>query len=166
VEKVRITARRNAAPSYAIIDSQNVKTISATEERGINEEKKTKNASGQIIVYTMGNLLTMVVHVANIHNTKSLLCTQRNHLKSIHLLKTSALMLDTAKHLSRIFPMNWTWKLIFQRVSSRNRKSCQKVGLSNVSRLGSKIPHTFPKTMKFLFVLLKLCMSFLLGTYC
>ncbi len=46
VEKVRVAAGRTAAPSYAIIDSQSVKTVSAAEERGIDGGKKQKDASG------------------------------------------------------------------------------------------------------------------------
>ncbi len=46
VEKVRVAAGRAAAPSYAIIDSQSVKTVSSAEERGIDGGKKQKDASG------------------------------------------------------------------------------------------------------------------------
>ncbi len=45
VEKVRVAAGRKAAPSYAIIDSQSVKTTSAAQERGIDGGKKQKDAS-------------------------------------------------------------------------------------------------------------------------
>ena len=40
VERVRTQAGRNAGPSYAIIDSQSVKTTSAAEDRGIEGGKK------------------------------------------------------------------------------------------------------------------------------
>jgi len=45
VEKVRVAAGRKAAPSYAIIDSQSVKTTSAAQERGIDGGKKQKDAN-------------------------------------------------------------------------------------------------------------------------
>ena len=45
VEKVRVTAGRNAKPSYAIIDSQSVKTTAAAEER-VDDGKKQKDANG------------------------------------------------------------------------------------------------------------------------
>ncbi len=40
VEITRINAGRNASPSYAIIDSQSVKTTFANDERGIDGGKK------------------------------------------------------------------------------------------------------------------------------
>ena len=48
VERVRTEAGRNANPSYAIIDSQSVKTASAAEERGIDGEKKQKDINGTL----------------------------------------------------------------------------------------------------------------------
>ena len=46
VERVRTDAERKPGPSYAIIDSQSVKTTSAAEERGIDGGKKQKDANG------------------------------------------------------------------------------------------------------------------------
>ena len=42
VKKTRINAGRKEGPSYAIIDSQSVKTTLASEERGIDGGKKQK----------------------------------------------------------------------------------------------------------------------------
>lgn len=42
VVKTREDAGRKAEPSYAIIDSQSVKTVAASEERGIDGGKKQK----------------------------------------------------------------------------------------------------------------------------
>ena len=42
VERMRTDTGRNADPSYAIIDSQSVKTTSAAEERGIDGEKNKR----------------------------------------------------------------------------------------------------------------------------
>ena len=42
VERMRTDTGRNAGPSYAIIDSQSVKTTSAAEERGIDGEKNKR----------------------------------------------------------------------------------------------------------------------------
>ena len=71
VERVRTQAGRNAGPSYAIIDSQSVKTVSSGEERGNRLRKKTKGRERHIVVDIMGNLLAVVVHAANIHDTNS-----------------------------------------------------------------------------------------------
>lgn len=46
VEKTRKNAGRNSLPSYALIDSQSVKTVAASEERGIDGGKKQKGESG------------------------------------------------------------------------------------------------------------------------
>ena len=46
VKKTRINAGRKESPSYAIIDSQSVKTVAASEERGIDGGKKRKEESG------------------------------------------------------------------------------------------------------------------------
>jgi len=58
-------------PTYGIIDSQSAKTVLASEERGIDGGKKIKGRKRHIVVDTQGNLLAIVVHAANIHDTKS-----------------------------------------------------------------------------------------------
>ena len=42
VRKVRVVEGRKDSPSYAIIDSQSVKTVYASEKRGIDGGKKSK----------------------------------------------------------------------------------------------------------------------------
>jgi len=46
VRKTRTSAGREESPSYGIIDSQSVKTVAASEERGIDGGKKRKAGSG------------------------------------------------------------------------------------------------------------------------
>jgi len=46
VVKTREDAGRKPEPSYALIDSQSVKTVAANEERGIDGGKKQKGESG------------------------------------------------------------------------------------------------------------------------
>ncbi|SJM89735.1 transposase [Crenothrix polyspora] len=62
---------RLAGPSYGIIDSQSVKTQYASEERGIVGNKKIKGHKRHIVVDILGNLLHVVVHAANLSDTKS-----------------------------------------------------------------------------------------------
>jgi len=46
VAVTRMDAGRNPEPSYGLIDSQSVKTVAASEERGIDGGKKRKDESG------------------------------------------------------------------------------------------------------------------------
>ncbi len=54
-----------ATPSYAIIDSQSVKTVLPSEERGIDGGKKVKGRKRHIVVDTLGNLIQVIVHAAH-----------------------------------------------------------------------------------------------------
>ena len=64
-------AGRSESPSYGIIDSQSAKTIYASAERGIDGGKLVKGRKRHIVVDILGCLLSIVVHAANIHDTKS-----------------------------------------------------------------------------------------------
>jgi putative transposase len=54
-----------ASPSYGLIDSQSVKPQYASEERGIDGDKKVKGRQRHIVVETLGNLLHVQGHAAN-----------------------------------------------------------------------------------------------------
>jgi len=66
-----VKAGRNESPSYSLIDSQSAKTVYASEERGIDGGKKVKGRKRHIVTDTMGNILKVKVHAANIHDTVS-----------------------------------------------------------------------------------------------
>lgn len=69
VTKVRTISGKKETPTVGIIDSQSVKTTSvAGESRGYDAGKKTKGRKRHIIVDTMGLLLSIVVHSADIQD--------------------------------------------------------------------------------------------------
>ena len=63
-----IKAGRNAEPSYALIDSQSVKTAYHSDKTGYDGEK-IKGIKRHIVTDIMGNIPAVHVHAANIHDT-------------------------------------------------------------------------------------------------
>ncbi len=53
------------------MDSQSVKTVSASEQRGIDGGKKVKGRKRHIVVDTLSNLIHVIVRAANTHDTKA-----------------------------------------------------------------------------------------------
>ena len=80
--KTRKKKTRDPEPTYAIVDSQSVKTQYASEERGIDGGKKIKGRKRHICVDTLGNLLCVMVHAANIHRNKSMLSSMAESIGS------------------------------------------------------------------------------------
>ena len=70
-QKVREQEGRTATPSFGIIDSQSVKMQSSGSEKGVDGNKKVKGRKRHIIVDSLGCLLAVNVHAANVHDTKS-----------------------------------------------------------------------------------------------
>ena len=60
---------RARAPSYAIIDAQSVKTQYASDERGFDGGKLVKGHKRHIVVDSLGHLLHVEVHAANLSDT-------------------------------------------------------------------------------------------------
>jgi putative transposase len=65
-ERVRRKAGRKKHPSLAIIDSQSPKTTEVGGEHGYDGAKKVNGRKRHLLVDTMGNLLKVLVHAANI----------------------------------------------------------------------------------------------------
>lgn len=59
---------RNPEPTAGIIDSQTIKTTEMGGERGYDAGKKINGRKRHIVVDTLGNILGLVVHAANIQD--------------------------------------------------------------------------------------------------
>lgn len=70
VEKVRLKKGKNIQPSAGIIDSQSAKASNMCGDKiGYDGGKKIKGRKRHIVVDTLGLILTVVVHAANIHDS-------------------------------------------------------------------------------------------------
>jgi putative transposase len=67
-DKLRRKESRKTSPSAAIIDSQTVKTTEVGGERGYDAAKKVNGRKRHIVVDTLGLILAVVVHSANVQD--------------------------------------------------------------------------------------------------
>jgi putative transposase len=64
----RIQSGRQASPSLGLIDSQSVKTSSMTQQKGYDGGKKIQGRKRHIVTDTIGFILAVVVHSADIQD--------------------------------------------------------------------------------------------------
>ena len=83
-KKRRVSTNKSPEPSYAIIDSQSVKTCGAAEDKGFDGGKKVKGRKRHIVVDPMGNLLGVVVHAAHIHDIKAGIFAAQKAIEAPH----------------------------------------------------------------------------------
>jgi putative transposase len=70
VEKIRMGIGKKPAPSVGIIDSQSVKACNLCEgDIGYDGGKKIKGRKRHIVVDTLGLVMIIVIHAANIHDS-------------------------------------------------------------------------------------------------
>ena len=67
-ERVRLESNREPNPTAAIIDSQSVKTTDVRGPRGYDKGKNVKGRKRHIVVDTLGLLIAIVVHAADIQD--------------------------------------------------------------------------------------------------
>lgn len=72
-ELIRIKSGKQGQPSLVIIDCQSIKTTPVGGIRGLDGNKKIKGRKRHVIVDTMGNVLSVVVHAAHLQQWQSLL---------------------------------------------------------------------------------------------
>jgi putative transposase len=86
-EHIRTKENRNAQCSVVIIDSQSVKTTRKGGFRGFDGNKRINGRKRHVIVDTMGNMVSNLVHTANIHDSKAAGLVIRNLRENIQGIK-------------------------------------------------------------------------------
>ena len=86
-ERARKLVGKNEQCSVVIIDSQSVKTTRRGGFRGVDGNKRINGRKRHLVVDTLGNIVSNIVHPANIHDSKGADLTLQNLKESIHGVK-------------------------------------------------------------------------------
>ena len=141
----RIKSGRSEYPSLIIIDSQSVKTAGKGEHRGFDGGKKVKGRKRQIVMDTQGSLHQILVHAANIHDSKGGAVLADIVLKKHYNVKKVLNDLGYRGFLKTLSDKSIGAKLNFQARSLASLSSNPSAGSWNAPLLGSTGHVAFPK---------------------
>lgn len=155
VEKVRTQSGKKACPTVGIIDSQSIKASNVCQGNiGYDGGKKIKGKKRHIVVDTLGLVLTVVIHAANIHDSigaKQVLQTLKDKYLSgiqkifadggylgdlidwvkFHLGYQIEIVKRTEEHKFKVLPKRWIVERTFAWISFHRRMAKDYERLDN-----------------------------------
>ena len=107
--RVQRRAGRHATPSGTFLDSQSVPTLEVASPRGYVIGKKVKGRKRHLVVDTMGMLLAVVVHTADLQNRDGALipARQSGRFLRLHVIWTEGGNLEPKLHTWLHQRANW-----------------------------------------------------------
>ena len=156
VEKTREKAGRNVEPTAAVIDAQSVKsTLVSSEDKGFDAGKKVKGIKRHIMVDTLGLILAVVVHGADVQDRDGAVSVFEKMLESWRKVikvfadagyagklintieKKFKISLEIIKrnelHVFKILPKRWIVERTFAWIDTNRRTSKNYERLNNTS---------------------------------